>query len=408
MSTGSIGTNGDRRPLVFIGAYSAVLYTVLLIAPVIAGKLAGELGLAPTQVGLVFSLELGAFSLATVPAYLWLRRANLKYVTIGCTLAVAAGNVASGLVDTYPALLVARFLTALAAGSITVILLSLCSRVGNPSRAFGVFVVAQLAMGALILAVFPLLFADGGVAVVYWTLAGLVLCCLPAARLLDGDFLRRQPASSSAASSPVARTRHASALGFVLGLIALFAFYVALSGTWTFMAEVAVTAGVGEDPTSLVLSVATVAGIASALFASIRGDTPHRRAYLLVGYVAMGLAVALLAGGPGLLRFAVAAIVFKFAWTFILPYLLSAIADVGGGGGHVMNTTNLIIGSGFGLGPVLGGALIEASGGFGAMIGASVVGVVLSGVLAMLAHPRRDRAGTRLGQGEPAVPGNRG
>lgn len=408
MSTASLGTSGDRRPLVFIGAYSAVLYTVLLIAPVIAGKLIAELELAPTQVGLVFSLELGAFSLATVPAYLWLRRANLKYVTIGCTLAVAAGNVASGLVDTYPALLVARFLTALAAGSITVILLSLCSRVGNPSRAFGVFVVAQLAMGALILAVFPLLFADGGVAVVYWTLAGLVLCCLPAARLLDGDFLRRQPASSSAASSPVARTRHASALGFVLGLIALFAFYVALSGTWTFMAEVAVAAGVGEDPTALVLSVATVAGIASALFASIRGDTPYRRLYLLGGYVAMALSVALLAGGPGLLRFAVAAVVFKFAWTFILPYLLSTIADVGGGGGHVMNTTNLIIGGGFALGPILGGTLIEASGGFGVMIGVSAVGVVLSGILAVTAHPRARRDDHADDHRAAAAPGGAG
>ncbi|RZU60541.1 MFS transporter [Zhihengliuella halotolerans] len=390
MTVSSLRTSGDLRPLVFVGAYSAVLYSVLLIAPVIAGKLIAEFDLTPTQVGLVFSLELGAFSLATVPAYLWLRRANLKHVTIGCTLAVAVGNAVSGMVDAYPALLAARFFTALAAGSITVILLSRCSRVGNPSRAFGVFVVAQLAMGALILAVFPVLFAGVGVAAVYWTLAVLVLCCLPAARLLDGDFLRR---AASAPTVVAAKGRHASRVGFVLALAALFAFYVALSGTWTFMAQVATAAGVGEDPTSLVLALATVAGIASALFASIRGDTPHRWAYLAGGYAAMGISVALLAGGPGLLRFALAAVVFKFAWTFILPYLLSTLADVGGGGGHVMNTSNLMIGSGFALGPLLGGALIEGTGGFGAMIAVSVLGVVLSGALVLWAHPRRGRGG---------------
>ncbi|NKX50768.1 MFS transporter, partial [Arthrobacter deserti] len=64
------GAGTDRGIYAYIAVFSAVLYMVLLIAPVIAGKLVQQFGLAPTEVGMLFSLELGAFSLATVPAYL--------------------------------------------------------------------------------------------------------------------------------------------------------------------------------------------------------------------------------------------------------------------------------------------------------------------------------------------------
>ncbi|GAA3062209.1 MFS transporter [Actinocorallia glomerata] len=371
--------------LIFIAAYSAVLNALMLIAPVISGKLAEDFGLGPAQTGAIFSVELGCFSLATIPAYLWLRRLNLRQVTIVCTVIVIVGNIVSGFVGTYSALLLARLVTSLAAGSIVVILLSRSGKAHNPSRAFGVFVVSQLVMGALILAVFPTVFAEVGSSAVYWSLAGLALLCLPATALLDGEFLRRDRGQGPA---DAARPSGRSVLPFVLGLGAVLLFYVALSGVWTFMAAVADVAGTSPDAVSRTLSVATLAGIASALFASLRGDTPRRRLYLAVGYLGMAVSVLLLVGAPGLWRFAVAAVVFKFVWTLILPYLLSTLADLGSGG-QVMNTTNLMIGSGLALGPLISGSLIESTGGFGAMLLVSTVGVIVSGLLVMVVHPRR-------------------
>lgn len=106
-------------------------------------------------------------------------------------------------------------------------------------------------------------------------------------------------------------------LRFVLGLVAVLLFYVSLSGVWTFMARISAGAGIGLSSTSLVLAVATFAGIVSALVATILGDTPRRRAFLFAGYLGMAASVALLLANPGLVRFAVAAVMFKFAWTFI-------------------------------------------------------------------------------------------
>src|SRR5687767_13354344 len=72
---------------------------------------------------------------------------------------------------------------------------------------------------------------------------------------------------------------------------------------------------------------------------------------------------------------------------FILPYLLSALSDLSSGG-HVMNTTNLMIGTGFAIGPLVGGVLIDATGGFTGMLVLSTVGVLASMLLVQVAYPR--------------------
>ncbi|GER23153.1 MFS transporter [Zafaria cholistanensis] len=364
----------DRGTYTYIAVFSAVLYTVLLVAPVIAGKLAAQFNLTPVELGMLFSLELGAFSMATVPAYLWLTRMDLRTATYLFTAIVIAGNLASGFIDSFALLVVARVVTSLAAGSITVIILSLSGRTSNPSRAFGIFVVFQLAMGAVILAVFPALYAGADVAAIYWTLAGLAALCLFVVRCIDGDALR---ASRGASAAPAGAPAKLPVGRFVLGMAAVLLFYVSLSGVWTFMAQLSAAAGIELSASSLVLSVATAAGIMSALVATLLGDTPRRRLFLLAGYLGMACSVALFFGTPGLVRFAVAAVIFKFAWTFILPYLLSSLSSLGSSR-HIMNTTNLMIGTGFAVGPVVCGSLIQSSGSFGGMLALSLAGVLAS------------------------------
>ncbi|NKX50767.1 MFS transporter, partial [Arthrobacter deserti] len=184
-----------------------------------------------------------------------------------------------------------------------------------------------------ILAVFPALFANTGVGAIYWTMAGLAACCLPVVRLIDGELLRREPSGGGAA----ARGK-VPAGKFLLGLAAVLLFYIGLSGVWSFMAQIAGAAGIDLSATSLVLAIATVPGILSALLATVLGDSPRRRLVLLAGYLGLAAGVALLFGLSGVVQFAAAAMIFKFAWTFILPYLLSSLSDLGGGG-QVMNTT---------------------------------------------------------------------
>ena len=383
------GTGTDRGIYTYIAVFSAVLYMVLLIAPVIAGKLVEQFNLAPTQVGLLFSLELGAFSMATVPAYLWLNRLNLRTVTYVCTAVVIAGNVVSGFLDSFALLVVARVITSLAAGSITVIILTLSGKTSNPSRGFGVFVVFQLLMGAVILFAFPVIYAGAKVSAIYWTMAALAAGCLLVVRTIDGEILRSaQTGLGSGGRAPAART--GSRLKFAVGLAGVLFFYVGLSGVWSFMAQISAAAGIDLSTSSLVLAFATIPGIAAPLVATFLGDSPKRKWFLLAGYLGLTASVALLFGLSGVMRFAVAAMIFKFAWTFILPYLLSSLSDIGGS--HVMNSTNLMIGSGFAVGPILSGVLIESTGGFGSMLAVAAVSTLLSLGCAMAIQPRLARA----------------
>jgi predicted MFS family arabinose efflux permease len=361
-------TTVSDRNYWFIGLYSAALYSVLLIAPVVGSKISDQYAVDSTRLGLLFSLELGAFSLATIPAYFWLRRANLRTASVIATVLVVVGNIASAYAPSFEALVGLRFLTALAAGSITVIILSVSGRTSNPGRAFGLFVVAQLAMGAAILAIFPAIFASADVGLVYWTLAVITAACLPSVATLDGTFMRAD--SNDPRATPevsIAPPSRRVIVSFVAGLAAVLLFYVALSGVWTFMAQIASDAGTSDSATSFALSSATVAGIASALIATWIGETPRRRIILACGYVAMAASVLLLLGGPSLIQFVTAAVIFKFAWTLILPYLLSTLSTIGSGG-QVMNTVNLMIGGGFALGPVIAGVFIDSTGFTGMLV----------------------------------------
>ena len=389
LATSRLKSATDRGTYTYIAVYSAVLYMTLLIAPIIAAKLVSQFGLSSTEVGGLLSLELGAFSLATVPAYLWLRRVNLVTATRVFTLIAVAGNVASGFVDSYGLLVASRIVTSLAAGSITVIILTLSSKTANPSRAYGLFVTAQLVMGAIILAVFPAVFANANVSAVYWTMAGLALCCLLFSGRIDGNALR---AGSKAADpgSASARAVRVPKLKAGLGLAAVILFYISLSGVWSFMAQIAGGANISLSTTSLILALATVPGIASSMLATFLGDHPKRALFLVLGYVGLAASVAMLVGLTGAVQFALAAILFKFTWTFILPYLLSSISDLDASG-QLMNTTNLMIGTGFAVGPLLGGILIEATGGFTAMLTVACVGALVSMLFAASIQRRTSR-----------------
>jgi MFS family permease len=52
-------------------------------------------------------------------------------------------------------------------------------------------------------------------------------------------------------------------------------------------------------------------------------------------------------------------------------------------GGQIMNTTNLMIGSGFAIGPIVSGALIESGGGFRGMLAMALIGVLASLICVM-------------------------
>jgi len=341
-------------PVAAIIAFAAVAPAILMTAPAVAAQLALQLQLDPARIGNLFSAELGAMSLATLPAYAWMRRVDWRHAAAFWALVFIGANLASAAAPSYAALLGLRALSALGGGSLMVLCLASAARMPNPDRVYGLWVMGQLVLGAAGLAVLPGLFAHYGLTALYVLLAILMAAALPLAR--------RFPAGGPDTAAAGPRAPQAGGwMVLVIGIAALLGFYMSLGGVWTFIGAIARAASIPADTSGQVLAVATLCGIAGAALAAWIGQRGSRMPVLLAGYALMLAAIALLAGRPGIARYAAAAFLFKFAWTFALPFILASLAAADRSG-RLINAANLVIGGGLALGPLLAGHLIQAGG----------------------------------------------
>lgn len=371
--------SGNLALLAAIVVFAAITPTILMTAPAVAAQLATQWQLSPARVGDLFSVELGAMSLATLPAFHWLKRVDWRHAALLAGLLFIAANLASALAGSYPLLLALRFCSALAGGSLMILCLSSAASTATPSRVYGLWVMGQLVVGAVGLALLPALFERFGLAACYLLLAGLMGLALPLSRA----FPSGSPPAEARASTGAVHSR----LRVGLGILAVLTFYISLSGVWTFIGAIAEGAGIGAGASGEVLAVATLMDIAGAACASFIGNRLPRDLMLLGGYMAMAAAILLLIGQPPLARFALAALLFKFTWTFALPFILACLADLDRSG-RLMNASNLVIGGGLAIGPALAGRLIEGSGGFLPLLPIAAGLAALSLLLALACRPR--------------------
>jgi len=349
--------------LAAIVLFAAITPTVLMTAPAVAAQLATQWQLAPAQIGDLFSVELGAMSLATLPAFWWLKRVDWRRAALLAGVAFIVANLLSIWASGYSTLLALRFCSALAGGSLMIVCLSSAAATANPGRVYGLWVMGQLVVGALGLSLLPRLFEQHGLAACYLLLALLMALFLPLARY----FPQGAPhAERSAELPPLAKGK------VTLGILAILSFYISLSGVWTFIGAISAGAGIPADASGEVLAIATLMGIVGAGCASLVGDRLPRGLLLLLGYGLMIGSLLLLLGQPTLARLALAALVFKFTWTFILPLILACLADLDRSG-RLMNASNLVIGGGLAIGPAIAGRLIESAGGFQPLLIAAAI-----------------------------------
>lgn len=168
-----------RGQVAAIVAVSAIVPAVLLMAPAIAEQLGAQLGLGPGQVGTMFSSELAAMSLATIPAWWWQKRVDWRLVAVAAALLFIVANIASAFAVAYTSLLVLRFISALGGGTLMVICMASAAGSTERDRVYGIWVCGQLVLGALGLWMLPRLFTVYGLSALYIGLAVLMVLCFP-------------------------------------------------------------------------------------------------------------------------------------------------------------------------------------------------------------------------------------
>ncbi len=370
------------RLLTAIIIFAAIAPGILMTAPAVAAQLASQWSLTPAQIGHLFSTELGAISLATLPAWWWISRVNWRRVATLAAGVFIVGNLASAMVSDFHLLLGLRFIASLAGGTLMILCITCAGGTANPSRVYALWVLGQLVLGAVGLLVLPLLFAHFGLMAVYLILAAIMLCCLPLLSAFPSGF---HPAQSTAHTTATPWLRK------VFAVLAVLTFYISLSAVWTFIGSIAHAAGLSPVSSGQVLAAATLFGIVGAGGAAFISARRGGNGLIWLSYGLLLAGIALLFHTPQLLRFALAAVLFKFTWTFVLPFILARVAGLDNNG-KLMNNINLVIGGGMAIGPTLAGYWIESSGGFDRLLVGALGSALLSLLLISLASPRVQRA----------------
>jgi predicted MFS family arabinose efflux permease len=348
---------------------SAIAPAVLLLAPAIVGALVTGSGLTPQAAGLVISAELGAMALVTFSTLWWMRFWNWRTAIRSCLVLMVLGNIASSQsVDSGTALAFWRFVSGLGSGSVIILCMVTIGQTRQRERNYGWWVVGQLVLGAIGLKVLPGLLPHYGLESVYLFLALVSAAMLPLASLL--------PTAGAAGDRPQGN-RRAYWLVSVAGLAAVVLFYISLGGVWAYVERIADRAGMAPQSIGDALTIATLFGIAGSLAATWIGGRWGCLAPLVLGYAMLGGSIALLQSPLSGSTYLLATSVFKFAWTFALPFLLASIA-AHDASGRLVVLANFMIGAGLSIGPAAAGATLAAAPDYSGVLTLGIVGSLVS------------------------------
>jgi len=284
-----------RSALMATFATAAFVAIPLYVAPALANAYIGQLHFRADQPGYVISAEMTGMGLATFPAWWWVRRIAWNRLAFAMVFVMALGAALSALATTPWTLATVRFVTGLAAGTVSIVCMSALRRTRNPNRSFGIWMLAQLAVGGLTLAALPALLGSIGVAGFFATLAVLsVVVAWPARAIASGHNQTDAPASGSTHDGTAW-----SGVG-VAGLAAILCFYVAFGALWTYVGQMAQRAGLSSVQAGYALSLGPIGGMMGAATAGALGSRIGRILPLAFGMATFSTSVYVVWKGAGL------------------------------------------------------------------------------------------------------------
>ncbi|MEY0231386.1 MFS transporter [Providencia manganoxydans] len=340
--------------LLAIIIFAAIAPGILMTAPAVASQLASQWQLSADKIGYLFSAELGAMSFATIPAWYWINRINWQRIAVLSIIVFIIGNLISAFATTYATLFIFRIIASLAGGTLMIICLSCAGKTENPSRMYAFWVLGQLILGTLGLLALPPLFELFGLRIVYFILAAFMIISFPLIKAFPNEVVKKdqlQHAMTNTQSNFANKT---------MAILAILIFYICLSQVWTFIGVFGANSGLNAEENGRVLAIATVLGIIGSMIAAAIASKFKANKLVFLGYGLLIASILLLLNSPVVTRFVIAAFLFKFTWTFVLPFIMATVSQLDTSG-RLMNNINLVIGGGMALGPAIGGYILVNS-----------------------------------------------
>lgn len=365
-----------RALLAAVTALGLVGPFVFLVSPVIAGQLILEWQWSATDIGLLMSAELAGAALVTLPAIFLLRRLPWRPLVVVTTLLFALTALASAWAAANGGplhwLVPLRFLGGAAGGVLSVVCVLAAGASLLPHQAFACWSAGQTVSSGLGLLGLPLLFTFTGMTGLYLILAALAVLALLS---LHGVPLCWEP--------PPQDVKPEKPLAAGLSLTAIFCYYVAISGAWAFVGVPGALLSLSEPDIGTLTAVAMFSAVVGSGLASLVGGSNQRTSATLAFFLLLLISLGLIATTGQTAVYIGSVLVLQTCWSFLVPMLMATLAD-NDGKGNLMIMSNMIIGGGASVGPLVAGTALEHGGSYTAiaLLGAALL---LTAAIAFLA-----------------------
>ena len=355
----SSGSAGETvRISLAVGACWTIGLLGMYAQPQLLNPIMADLGAAEGSVGGLYSIENTTFFVTMLLAAGPLAAMSRLRTALFGSAFVVAGNLASAHAGSLEVLWVARAVTGVGAGLVSAAgtATAACSR--EPERIFAIVTVLYNLAVAAQYKVLPYVMPPTDPAGGYVMMAVVSLAVVPSYIWL----LPPPPGAGEERANPLILLAAApNRLLAVLVLLGLFLYETGQSGVFTFVDVIGDRSGLGEDARGTVLSVTGFVGLLGGVFAAWLGRRAGRIWPIVIGLglnVAAAVGLALCQNGP---LYVFLNLLWTLAYTFVVPYLMGALAALDDRGRWAVAGDSLWNG-GTAPGPWIAGAMVEAGG----------------------------------------------
>jgi len=320
----------DRPAVIAASAYLASVNALVInVQPLIMGALADGRGLSASDLGQISAIFIVFNTLCFLAAPLWIRRVNWRSVALLSAMGAALVILAGAMAVSFPVLLLVFALLGLVKGFMGAIAFASLGDARNPDRAYGISVVVQSVLAALVAT--PL----SAVVLPRWGVAGLfiVLASVFATACIACRWL---PTTGAESASPAPRhdleaRRAGAALPTIVALAALGLFTGGIIGFWLFLERIGAARGVSGSLVGVAVSLCALSTVLSAVLVAALGGRISSMMFVWAGS-AMVLAGFAVLAAPGDIAFMASALLFALGWGLAQPAYWAVVRKVDGAG----------------------------------------------------------------------------
>lgn len=344
--------------------------------PLIVSAMVASFSFSEQQSGFIASADMAGYTFGAVVSFLVIAKINWKRLTWLSLLLMLIANLVCSQLDEFLFLLPLRFLSGVGGGMVTAVMLSVIARTRNPEAIYGLWFAVLSLISVIGMALFPGLLQQAGLGAAFFVLAVMVAVCLPFLNAVpDGAYNAR-----SDSTTPV-DNMHA-----VLSLVAAIVVLTAgIGSSWAFVGQIGAAAGLSVEQVSYSIAISAVGGIIGGMSAGWLGRRLGR--LRPIGFSCVGLVATMLVlmlDSPSYPLFTLCCLAFYGLWTFVLPYLLGALAELEQSG-RALSLGTIAQGAGFMAGPFLASLLLYV-GGYDTVLAFAASSIVLCFSMVLLAR----------------------